>query len=177
MTTTLAVPVGTWVLDPARAAVSFSGRAGVLAPTFRAAFTSVAGVVEVGEQALLQVDVDVTSIGTGNRHWDDLLRGLDPFDAARCPLATYRGVVDLVIADRAHIDGELELRGVRQPVSLAAQLRPDGEEVRVTATGTVDRRAFGVRCDLPGVSRFVPSVMRLEIEVTAVRAGKVPRQR
>lgn len=157
---------GSWTLDPARASVAFSGRANRLAPTFRAAFTSVAGTVEVGPEVRLAVDVDVTSMTTGNRGWDEMLRALDPFDAARCRVATYRGRADRT----GRVVGDLELRGVLQPVVLQADLRPGADEVRVVATGEVDRRAFGVRCDLPGLGRLVPSVMRLDIEVVAVRS-------
>jgi polyisoprenoid-binding protein YceI len=164
MPVALAVPSGTWLLDPTRTAVSFSGRSSRLAPTFRASFGAVTGTVDVAETARLSVDVDVTSLTTGNRAWDELLRSLDPFDASRCRVATYRGTAD---AD-GRVSGELELRGVMQPVSLQAAVRRVGEEVHVSARGSVDRLAFGIRCDLPGVGRFVPSVMSLDIDVVAV---------
>ena len=167
-----ALPAGSWQLDPDRASVGFSGRASRLAPTFRAGFTSVSGSVEVGSTTQLAVDIDVRSITTGNSAWDDLLATLDPFDASRCPRAVYRGSADLEVGSRVAVAGALELRGVLRPVRLTAQVRPLTEdEVVVTATGDVDRRAFGVRCDLPGLGRFVPSVMRLDITVTAVRSG------
>ena len=167
---TTALAPGTWLLDPARTAVSFSGKAGRLGPTFRAAFTSVTGHVSIGHTTELAVDIDVRSISTGNRAWDDLLHSIDPFDATRCPQALYRGSADLEVGNRVGVAGALELRGVLQPLRLVAQVRARAtDEVEVTATGEVDRRLFGVRCDLPGVGRFVPSVLRLDISVTAVR--------
>jgi polyisoprenoid-binding protein YceI len=177
MTATALLDSGSWVLDPARTAVTFSGRASALAPTFRASFSAVTGVVQMAGSAQLSVDVDVTSITTGNRTWDELLRRLDPFDATRCPVATYRGTADLACGSDVHVAGDLELRGVMQPVALAARVSTRGHEVVVRATGSVDRRHFGVRCDLPGMGRFVPSVMRLEIEATAVKPVRIPRQR
>jgi polyisoprenoid-binding protein YceI len=174
---TIALPLGSWVLDPTRTTVAFRGRASRLAPTFRAAFSAVTGCVDVADGARFAVDVDVTSLTTGNAVWDDLLRQLDPFDAARHPVATYRGRADLWTGERAHVEGDLQLRGVLAPVPLAAAVRRQYDEVIVTASGAVDRRAFGVRCDLPCVGRFVPSTLTLDIEVTAVRAGMVPRQR
>jgi polyisoprenoid-binding protein YceI len=165
MSLATATPVGTWVLDPTRAAVSFAGRASRLAPTFRASFGSVSGTVEVGDTAHLAVDVDVTSLTTGNRSWDELLRSLDPFDAHRCRFATYRGAAD----PAGNVTGDLALRGVLRPLSLRADVRHLGDELHVTASGAIDRRAFGVRCDLPGIGRLVPSVMALAIDVVAVR--------
>ena len=168
LATTLAS--GTWLLDPARTTVAFSGKASRLAPTFRASFPDVAGYVEFGSTTQLAVDIDVRSISTGNRAWDELLHGLDPFDATRCPKAVYRGSADLEVGSRVAVGGALELRGVLQPVRLTAQVRARAtDEAVVTATGEIDRRLFGVRCDLPGLGRLVPSVMRLEISVTAVR--------
>jgi polyisoprenoid-binding protein YceI len=177
MTATALLDSGSWVLDPARTAVSFSGRANPLAPMFRASFASVSGVVQMAGSAQLSVDVDVRSITTGNRTWDELLRRLDPFDATRCPVATYRGSADVAVGERVHVDGDLELRGVLRQVRLSAHVRPRGDEIVMTATGEVDRRHFGVRCDLPAVGRFVPAVMRLQIEATAVQPVQVPRQR
>lgn len=177
MSTAVALPAGTWVLDPARAVVEFSGRVSRLAPTFRAGFASVSGVVNLAGSAELVVQVDVTSVTTGNAAWDELLRTVDPFDARRCPVATYRGRAELAVGARAHVVGDLELKGVRRPLALAAELAPAAEEVVVRASGVVDRRAFGVRLDLPGIGRFVPSQLRLDIEVTAVRGALVPRQR
>ena len=177
MTATALRHAGRWVLDPARTAVSFSGRASALAPMFRASFAAVTGVVHLAEAARLSVDVDVRSITTGNRTWDELLRRLDPFDADRCPVATYRGSADVAVGQRVQVDGDLELRGVLRQVHLSAHVRTRGDEIVVTATGSVDRRDFGVRCDLPGVGRFVPAVMRLHIEATAVQSVQVPQQR
>lgn len=162
----------TWQLDPRRASVAFSGRANRLAPTFRAAFTSLTGtVVQSGDDVRLAVDIDVTSLSTGNRSWDERLRAIDPFAAARHPLASYRGSAALT-AREVPVAGDLELRGVLQPVLLTARLEETcDDEVRLTATGEVDRRDFGVRCDLPGLGRLVPTVMRLEIAVSAQRRG------
>jgi polyisoprenoid-binding protein YceI len=160
------------VLDGARTTVAFSGRAGRLAPTFRASFTSVSGTVDVGTPTQLAVDIDLASLSTGNRAWDDLLASLDPFDIARCPRAVFRGAADLTFGRAVAVAGALELRGVLRPVRLEARATQQADgEVRMTAHGDIDRRLFGVRCDLPGLSRFVPSVMRLDIDATAVCAA------
>ena len=39
----------------------------------------------------------------------------------------------------------------------------------VRAGGTVDREAFGLRFDVPGVGKLVPRQLRLEIDVDVVR--------
>ena len=37
----------------------------------------------------MRVEVDVTSMTTGNRAWDEVIGAVDPFDAGRFPLAVY----------------------------------------------------------------------------------------
>ena len=39
----------------------------------------------------------------------------------------------------------------------------------VRAGGTVDRQAFGLRFDVPGVGKLVPRQLRLEIDVDVLR--------
>ena len=166
----LPLTAGRWLLDPARASVAFSGRASRLAPTFAAVFPGVRGGIDLDDGSL-DVALDVAGMTTGNRAWDDLLRALDPFDAQRHPVATYRGRVDWD-GGSGRVSGVLSLRGVSRPVPLEAQLLAAGrDEVRLRATGSVDRRHLGVRCELPGIARLVPDVLRLEIVVTALRVG------
>ena len=162
---------GRWLLVPSRSRVAFSGRASRLAPTFAAAFPGVRGGIDLDDGSL-DVELDVSAVTTGNRAWDDLLRSIDPFDARRHPVAAYRAQVRWDGSGAGRVDGELSVRGVSRRVPLDARLVAAGRhEVRLRATGTVDRRDLGVRCDLPGIGRLVPDVLQLDIGVTAVRVG------
>src|SRR5262245_17311753 len=81
---------GTWVVDSSRAVVAFSGKASFLTPTVSARFLGVTGSVTVpgndgrgyagGE---VDVEVDVRTLTTGNRAWDEAITALDPFDSRR----------------------------------------------------------------------------------------------
>lgn len=154
-----------WRVRPQDASVQFSGRASRLLPTVRARFTAVTGTVS---GSAVEVDVDVRSLTTGNRAYDDLLAVADPFDAARHPVATYRSDAVLWVDDRAVVTGALTLRGRTGPVQLAAEyvVVEDGV-ARLTATGRVDRRVFGLRLEVPGCGALVPSHLDLSISVTA----------
>jgi polyisoprenoid-binding protein YceI len=167
----VAPPAGTWAIDPSRAVVAFSGRTSFVSPTIRARFAEVGGTVEVGDEHSVRVDVDVTSMTTGNRAYDELISAFDPFDAARHPMAVYRSRAVAWTPDGAVIDGSLTLRGVTRTVSLTAtyDLGRAGDRMLVRAGGSVDREAFGVRFDVPGVGKLVPRIMRLEIDVDVVR--------
>ena len=167
----VAPPAGTWAIDPSRAVVAFSGRTSFVSPTIRARFPEVGGTVEVGDEHAVRVDVDVTSMTTGNRAYDEVISAFDPFDAARHPVAVYRSSAVAWTPDGAVIDGSLTLRGVTRTVSLTAtyDLGRGGDRMLVRAGGSVDREAFGVRFDVPGVGKLVPRIMRLEIDVDVVR--------
>jgi polyisoprenoid-binding protein YceI len=166
---------GTWAIDPSRAALSFSGRASFLTPTISARFPDVSGSIavgELGEEGEVDVTVDVRTMTTGNRAYDEVIAGFDPFDARRHPTATYRSRGVTWAGDEARIDGVLTLRGVSRPVALTASYavgRPGRMLVR--GGGTIDREQFGVRFDVPGLSKIVPRQMRLEIDVDATYLG------
>jgi polyisoprenoid-binding protein YceI len=171
-----APPAGTWAIDPARARVAFAGKAGFLAPTISARFPDVEGRVVVGTGRTghrLRVEVDVTTMTTGTGAYDDVIGAVDPFDAARFPLAVYESTRVTWTAHGADVEGRLTLRGVTVPVALAASydVGRTGDRMVVRAGGTVDRQAFGLRFDVHGVGRLVPRQLRLDIDVDVVRAG------
>ena len=173
----MSVALEPWTVRAEDGSVAFRGRASRFAPTVQARFTRVTGFVS---EQRVEVDVDVRSMTTGNRTWDELLARADPFDAGRHPVATYRSADVLWVGDRAVVTGALQLRGRSAPVQLSAtRVEVSDGVARLTATGQVDRRAFGLRLDLPGCGALVPSHLGLAIEVTAVRVpgARVPRQR
>ena len=164
---------GRWHIDPSTATVAFSGRATRFSPTVAARFTTVAGAVEAGhgpEDAVVDVAVDVRSMTSGNRAWDDLVAAVDPFGAGQHPTARYTSTTVRWRRGLAFIDGDLEIRGVRRRVPLDAEheVSACGSRLLVRASGEVDREAFGVRCDIPGAALIMPRRLRLSIDVVAV---------
>lgn len=169
-----APPTGTWTIDPARARVAFAGRASFLAPTISARFPDVQGRVVVGAGRTghrLRVEVEVTSMTTGCAAYDEVIGAVDPFDAARFPVASYESSRVTWTEHGADVEGRLTLRGVTVPVALGASydVGRTGERMVVRAGGTVDRQAFGLRFDVPGLGALVPRQLRLEIDVDVVR--------
>lgn len=165
---------GTWSIDPRRAVVAFSGRTSFLTPTISARFQGVTGMVRVGDAAddgSVDVEVDVTTLTTGNRSWDDVIATFDPFDAQRHPVATYRSTAVTRLAGEIGIEGELTLRGVTRRIGLTASydVGARGDRMLVRAGGTIDREQFGVRFDVPGLGKIIPRTMRLEIDVDVTR--------
>jgi polyisoprenoid-binding protein YceI len=167
---------GLWVLDPTDTTVGFTGKASRLAPTVSARFAGVTGSVLVRRDVTaseVDVEVDLTTMSSGNRAWDELVAAVDPFEIEDFPGATYRSSAVHWHGDRADVVGELTLHGVTRPVRLTARhsVSADGERLTLTAEGSVDRSEFGIRCDLPGAALLIPRRMTLQIAVEASFSG------
>ena len=120
----------------------------------------------------VDVEVHVRSLATGNPAYDEPLSVVDPFDAAQHPVVHYRSTHVSWRQHTADVDGELTLRGRTAPARLSASYSPVQDGVaRLTATGRVDRRVYGLRLEVPGCGALVPSHLDLTIDVTAVRSG------
>jgi polyisoprenoid-binding protein YceI len=173
------LPAGSWEIEQSTAHVGFTGRVSRFAPTFSARFRDVSGSIDIGTDpagvATVEVSVLIAlaSMTSGNRSWDELIALANPFDLARQPVGSFRGLSVIPAGaglDEVAIDGTLALRGRRQSVSLRARVQPSGGgQLAISAAGTVDREAFGLRLDVPGLTRLLPKRMDLRIDVTAQR--------
>ena len=158
-----------WTVAPSGGCVAFRGRVSRFMPTVAARFTEITGAVS---RRVVDVDVHVRSLTTGNPAYDELLAVVDPFDVAQHPVAHYRSTSVSWQQDTAIVEGQLTLRGRTAPAQLtAAYAELDEGVARLTAAGRVDRRAYGLRLELPGCGALVPNTLDLTIDVTAVRVG------
>jgi polyisoprenoid-binding protein YceI len=172
---------GRWIVDPARTRVNFSGRASRLLPTVRAWFAAAAGEVRIGDDpddSDLEVVVDVASLTTGKGAWDQALKAADPLSAAAFPVATYRSrSVRWTGPGQAKVDGDLELSGGTQPVSLVVSYETDQsdldalsgwfsrDEVLLKAAGSIVNES---PASIPGLSYLVPRRFDLDIRAVAI---------
>jgi polyisoprenoid-binding protein YceI len=160
---------GRWLVDPARTRVNLSGRAARVLPTVRARFDATAGEIRIGDDPRdsgIEVSIDVATLTTGTSAWDQALRAADPLSAEQFPVATYRSrSIRWTGPGRAEVDGDLELGGSRQQVSLAVSYRDDADQVELSASGSIVNRA---RVNIPGLSALVPRRFTLDIAAVAV---------
>jgi polyisoprenoid-binding protein YceI len=167
---------GTWVLDPATAAVRFRGRAHRFAPVVSAVFQGARGTLSLLDDGhgSVDVDVDVASLTTGCGAYDEVLARVDPFDAVRHPIARFSSTHVAWSAGQAAVDGTLSVGGGSAPVTLSGSYRATGERTVLQARGTVDRRALGLSVDVPGLGLLLPARLDLHVDVQAVRAPWPP---
>jgi len=90
------------------------------------------------------VQVDLSSVKTGDKDRDGALPGSDFFNVAKFPLAHFVTTGFRQNGAQVIADGNLTLRGVTKPVSLTVAFKPQGTGATLDVTGAVKRLDFGV---------------------------------
>jgi polyisoprenoid-binding protein YceI len=152
--------------------------------TVKGHFRDVAGSVTVaGEDfttAQIDVTIDAASVDTRVAQRDDHLRSPDFFDVERFPTLAFRSTrVERVEDDRYHVLGDLTIRGVTRPITLAVEglgtvHDPWGtERAGFTGTARVNRKDYGLNWNkaLETGGFVVGDDVNISIEVELVRAA------
>lgn len=172
---------GAWSIDPAHSRVGFSVKHAMVT-TVRGSFPVVRGSIRVEDVGVAAVDVeiDVSSIDTGQQGRDDHLRSPDFFDVETHPSMRFvsTGIEDLE-GDEFVLVGDLTIRGVTRPVRI--DVESSGVQVDhrgATRAGfegrtTISRAEFGltwnVALEAGGV--LVSDRIKIELDVSAVKDG------
>jgi polyisoprenoid-binding protein YceI len=171
------LPAGTWQLDPVHSRVGFAVK--YMVGTFRGSFSPV--------EATLVVDPAGTAGLTGSARAENVnvqepnlvahLLTPDFFDAERAPELHFRSTDVRTEGDRVTVDGELEIKGVTRPVTLAGEVGeqitdPYGRErIGITLGGQIDRTEFGMNWNnpLPSGKSALANEVALEAELYLVK--------
>lgn len=106
-----------------------------------------------GTLGAVRIEIESASVFTNHRKRDEHLKSADFLNASEFPVLVFTADGATAVADRRfRIDGELELLGVRQPVTLEATWNKSGEYpfggnpyvMGVSARGSFRRSAFGM---------------------------------
>jgi polyisoprenoid-binding protein YceI len=147
----------------------------------RGRFAAFNGTLTVGsepEESTVEVEVDLASIDTKDPERDAHLRSPDFFDVEQFPTMSFRSTRVLSIdGDGFRLDGLLTLHGVTRPVAFdvvfdGVATDPDGgQRMGFSATGEVDREAFGLTWNqaLETGGVLVGRRVRIDIEAELVR--------
>jgi polyisoprenoid-binding protein YceI len=169
---------GTWQIDPVHTEVSFVIRH-MMVSKVRGRFDTFQGSIVTAEDPLVSsatATIDLRSINTGNQMRDDHIRSADFFDVENHPTMTFTSTALHPERDGFTLEGDLTIRGVTKPVSLALELNgfsPDpygGTRTGFSATGQINRNDFGVSYNgpIPGGGVALGDTVTLNIEVEAV---------
>ena len=171
-----------WALDPHHTSVAFSAKHLGVA-TVRGRFTSVTGEIDLDNTddpttGRGTITIDAKSIDTGSEMRDNHLRGADFLDADNHPTITFTVTGIEQAGDDFKVDGDLTIRGVTKPVSLAYEhsgqvTDPYGNtKVGGTLTGTINRTDWGLTWNVPlgNGGLLVSDKVKLEIDGEIARA-------
>ncbi|MFI7277815.1 YceI family protein [Streptomyces sp. NPDC049879] len=164
---------GTWTIDPVHSEVSFTVRHLGIAKV-RGRFDTFEGTLtttEAPEASSVTATIDTSSVSTGNAQRDEHVRGEDFLHVAAHPAMTFTSTGVRVEDGEGFIDGELTLRGVTRPVTLAVELNGfgtgmDGKPaVGFSATTEISRGDFGVTGGAAGAA--VSDKIKITLDVEA----------
>jgi polyisoprenoid-binding protein YceI len=168
---------GTWELDPVHSHIGFVARH-LMVSKVRGHFSKFQAQIVTAPNPLessATATIDLSSVETGNDTRDNDLRSSNFFDAATHPEMTFRSTGIRREGDGFVLEGDLTIRGVTRPVSLAFEVNgfgPDpfgGTRAGFSAHGEINRTDFGVSFNAPvpgGV--MVSEKIQIEIEAEAV---------
>ena len=187
----LAVPAASFAaeydLDPAHSQVGFSTKHLVVS-TVRGEFGKISGTVTYDEKkpeaSVVDITIDTTSINTREPKRDGHLKSADFFDVEKFPTATFKSK-KVVAAGKGKlkVEGELTLKGITKPVTLAvtgpsAEVKtPFGTTiVAASATATISRKDFGMVWNkaLETGGLMVGDDVQLTIEAELVKRAAKP---
>jgi polyisoprenoid-binding protein YceI len=109
------------------------------------------------------VTVDLASARTGDDDRDGALPGPDFFDTAKYPQAHFVTTGFRSVGGKVVADGQLTLRGVTKPVSLAVDFKPQGGHATLDVSATLKRLDF----DVGGGQYADTSVIGADVKVSA----------
>lgn len=172
---------GTWAIDPAHTAVSFSARH-LVAAKVRGSFRAFSGTITIGdapEASSVEVTIDAASIDTGVEDRDNHLRSPDFLDVATHQALTFRSSAVRSVGDRYEVAGELTIRDTTRPITLTMDYLglatdPWGNEKALFSAGTtLNREDWGLTWNqaLETGGWLVGKSVTLEFEVQASRAA------
>lgn len=171
--------IGKWQIDPGHTEVGFVGRHFMLTKV-RGRFTGVTGEIEVAERpedSSVTVTIDMASVDSGDQTRDDHLRSEDLFDVANHPTATFRSTAVRVEGMRGTVTGDLTIKDVTRPVTLAVDYLGDvrdpwgNDRIVFSATAKVNREDWGINWNmiLETGGLLVSKEIELNFEVEAIR--------
>jgi polyisoprenoid-binding protein YceI len=153
----LSLSTGTWPVTAGRTTITFT--VSNFGQPVHGSVACRAGEVEIddgGNPVRARGEMDLETLDTGIAKRDSDLRKPRLLDIDRHPVMTWT-------ADRFSRDGggtwtaegELDVRGVRAPLTVTGTAEQDGECVRVCASAVLDRTTVGLRVPRLVIGRLV----------------------
>lgn len=147
MTTTTALPTGTWQLDTLATTVTVSARKmGMFAVP--ADLTVTTGTIEINDShGVVSVNIvaDAASYKSKNAKRNEHVIGKDFLDASAHPTISFQADSVVASGDGFRANGTVTIKGQTSPVDVTVtDVQFTGTDGSFTASATVDRKVIGV---------------------------------
>ena len=170
----LAIPAGTWAIDPSHSRVEFSIRHMGIA-SIRGSFADFDAVIEGGDEPAISGAIRVASVDTRDEARDGHLQSPDFFDTERHPEITFASTR----FEDGKVVGDLTIRGVTREVELDARVTGAGtdpwgnERLGIELEGEINRHDYGVSWNtpLPTGGLLLGDTVRLTAGFSAVKGA------
>lgn len=176
--TAVSIPTGTWTVDPIHSTIGFEVKHFGIS-TFRGRFTGYEGTIETADDSLERVEgsVRVDSVDVRDEQLAAHLQSEDFFDAANHPSIAFASTGVRRAGEGFELDGDLTIRGVTRPVTLAVEVDGAGEDpyggqrISVVGRGEIDRFEYGIpfSARTPNGALVAGEKVRLVLTVEAVK--------
>ena len=173
--------VGTWVIDGSHTSAEFVARHLMVAKV-RGGFGSVSGTIEVAEDPAgsgVEVEIETSSISTGDAQRDGHIKSADFFDIENHPEMKFVSTAVRPNGSSWVLDGDLTIKDLTKPMTLEFDfvgLATDpwgNQKAAFSATATINREdwdlSWNVALETGGV--LVSKKITIEIEMQAVPAN------
>ena len=168
---------GTWEIDPVHSYLGFVARH-LMVSKVRGNFTKLEGhiITDVSPlQSSATATIDTSSFTTGTDQRDSDVKSENFLDVAHYPTMTYRTTQIRKQGNDIFADGELTIKGVTRPVTLAVEVNgfgPDpygGTRLGLSASGEINRTDYGITANmaLPTGGVMISEKIQLTLEVEA----------
>jgi polyisoprenoid-binding protein YceI len=176
MTTTLTeqpMPTGTWWLDTTHSSVAYAVRhSGV--SLFKGGLTDFDATLVDGE---LRGSANVGSVTVQDENLQGHLLSPEFFDAERYPRVSFASTDIRRGGEGIVVEGELEIRGVKQPVTLTGTVAgpvtsPAGQKLGIHLETVIDRTSFGMswNMELPDGGPILDNEVTLTADLELAKA-------
>jgi polyisoprenoid-binding protein YceI len=162
-----------WAVDPAGSRLSFASKysGDAFTGSFRRFTAEIAFDPAQLPASKIVVSVDMSSVTTGDSDRDETLPTGEWFDTKKFPRATFTSTaIKAAGPGRYTATGNLNIKGVTRPATLAFGLKITGDKAESIGQLTLDRSQFGVGQGQFKGGETIPLAVTVN---TAIRATRV----
>ncbi len=163
-----------WIVEPAGSKIAFAGKHE--ANAFTGEFQRWSAQIKFDpaklESAKAVVTIDLASVKTSSAYYDGALPQADWFDVAKTPQATFTSRSFRSLGgDQYEAQGDLNLHGITQAVTLPFTLKIEGAKATMDARLSLKRLDFKIGANSDPQAQWVGDKVDLDIHVSAHKAS------